>query len=173
MVSRRARATTNLGTRIGALQEGLTSLEGRTRTPADDGSEARLAEVERKLELLSSVNYRLEEEANAQNTGWTAVAVAGGFAEQTGEGPEVRRIGNQVYIRGGWNSTGIAASTTYAAIGTIPEGFRPVRTVYFSPGMATGAANSTMRIEPNGDVGLRTGGTASTYYMPSISWLTD
>ena len=62
MVSKRARATNTLGTRLNALQEAVSDVQGRTRTAADDGSGDRLVTAERKLELLNSAHYRYEDD---------------------------------------------------------------------------------------------------------------
>lgn len=173
MVSKRARATNSLGTRLSAIQEGVAAIEAKTRTPADDGVAGRLAAIEHTLERLSSVNYRLEEQAAAEDTGWVSIATNIGFAPEDTNLPQVRKIGKVVYARGGWDNTGIAVSTTYAAIGVIPEDFRPAETVLFAPGMSSGAAQATMRIEPNGNVALRTGPVGSSYYTTNGTWLVD
>ncbi|QIG57835.1 hypothetical protein SEA_PAULODIABOLI_101 [Microbacterium phage PauloDiaboli] len=62
MVSKRARANNTVGTRLAAVQAGMEELQARTRTPAPDTTPERLEVVERRLELLSSANYRAEED---------------------------------------------------------------------------------------------------------------
>ncbi|UDL16370.1 minor tail protein [Microbacterium phage Zooman] len=73
MVSKRARQNYNVSTRLSAIQEGMATLEAKTRTPAPDGSDERLELAERKLALLESSNYRAEQERDiwdARYTGW-------------------------------------------------------------------------------------------------------
>lgn len=62
MVSKRARSSNTLGTRLNAIQEGVSAIEAKTRTPADDGTEDRIARLERTIENLSSANYRSAQE---------------------------------------------------------------------------------------------------------------
>lgn len=75
MVSKRARATNTVGTRLSAVQEGIAALEARTRTPAPDTADARLGAVERNLELLNSPNYRADQEQSIWDGRYTAFGV--------------------------------------------------------------------------------------------------
>lgn len=62
MTSKRARTTSSLGNRIGAIQQGMAALEARDRTPAPDETPATLEYLRERLELLESANYRYENE---------------------------------------------------------------------------------------------------------------
>lgn len=110
---------------------------------------------------------------NQDDTGWVNVTVAGGFAAQAGDAPQVRRIGNIVYARGGWSNTGMAINTTHN-VGTIPAGSRPLGNVVGRAGTSTGATQATMFVTPAGAVQIRTGGALSAYYLfGGESWPND
>lgn len=64
----------------------------------------------------------------AEDTGWVDIPLETGILPQsTAERPMVRRIGKNVYVRGGIKSTdsGFTAGGLEKLIGVIPVGFRP------------------------------------------------
>lgn len=133
---------------------------------------------------MGSVSARvgdLQDEVDAKqdeigDTGWVNVTIGSGFAAQSGQTPQVRRIGSVIYARGGWGSAGIASANTGYDVGTIPAGFRPPRT---SQAVATGSSAARfgrLEITPStGNVRLLTGPDLSTYYLFSAgsAWTND
>lgn len=64
------------------------------------------------------------EEAMVEDTGWVECTRYSGIGISDGATPEVRRIGNQVFVRGRVTATWDGKSSTVPLI-TIPAGFRP------------------------------------------------
>lgn len=109
---------------------------------------------------------------NVEDTGWVNVTIAGGFAAAA-DHPQVRRIGNVVYMQGGWLNTGISTTTNYT-VGTVPVGFRPTVDLTFAVGSSTAAALASGFVTAAGSVLLRTSGTLGGYYRyTGLSWLID
>lgn len=109
------------------------------------------------------------------DTGWVDVTLNSGFEMQTGNPLQVRRVrGNEVYIRGGLANTGVTVSTIQS-VGSVPSGFYPSGQVGGSPGVSNGAGVSSVNINVNGLIQLRTGAGTSAYYLLSSlgPWLTD
>jgi hypothetical protein len=114
------------------------------------------------------------------DSGWTAVTISGGFAANGSTPPQVRKINNVVYCRGGWSNTGISAVADYS-VGVVPAGFRPSSSfglnvfIYAVLSGTSNTYNTRIDIDPNtGVVRLRLGTTGSTYYnFPNTSWLID
>lgn len=109
------------------------------------------------------------------DTGWQDIAVLATFAAvSTAERPQVRKIGNVVYLRGGWLNTGMAAAGTHN-VGTIPVGYRPpVATVCVGGSSAGGAAIASVHITTDGNVQVRVGATLGAYYkIDRQSYLID
>ena len=105
------------------------------------------------------------------DTGWLDVMVSPGFAIQGTERPQVRRVGQTVFSRGGWNSTGITASASFN-IGTLPAGFSPTQNVLWQAGVQAGGISAQMFIGSNGVVSIRVGTTVPSYMMMGVTWLT-
>ena len=104
------------------------------------------------------------------DTGWQDLA-SPGFTPMTGtERPQLRKIGNRVYLRGGWLTgagTGITAvNTSYVmfAAGTFPAAFVPPVNTVAAIGGSSGASVGTMHINADGSVYLRTGAALAAYY---------
>lgn len=110
-----------------------------------------------------------------EDTGWVNVTIASGFAGLGGvEAPAVRRIGKQVFMRGGWSNTGIVLNSSNT-VGTLPSSqFWPVVNSISRTGTSVGAAAASgFVVASNGSVQIRTNGTGSTYYSFSPTWLVD
>jgi hypothetical protein len=106
------------------------------------------------------------------DTGWVPMTVKAGFAPQSGWTPEVRRIGNVVYARGGLMNTGMATSQAYSGVLTVPAGYRPIGVTWAgAAGTSTGSLIGNWIVNGAGGVDLRTGPTLSAYYLlPGPVW---
>lgn len=106
------------------------------------------------------------------DTGWQNITVAGGFAAQAGDTPQIRSVAGVVYLRGGWANTGMTINTTHN-VGALPAGFFPAYNVVFRAGTSSGATQGTVFITPAGGIQVRTGAALSAYYLAGgQSWLT-
>lgn len=101
---------------------------------------------------------------NTADSGWQNVTIGGGFAGQTTQLPQVRKVGNQVNIRGGWNNTGLTANAEIA-VGTIPVGYRPALLTLINMVGSTGNQYGMAVINTSGAVSIRTGSAVADYYL--------
>lgn len=110
------------------------------------------------------------------DTGWVAINISSGFAQQSTRAPEVRRIGRTVHARWGWADTGITAVNTTYNVGTLPSSsFYPSGTVY---GLSVGSGSTTsgcrIVISTGGIVQVQTpvSGTIPSYFLfaAGYSW---
>lgn len=99
------------------------------------------------------------------DTGWQKVAIIAGFAEtNASEFPMVRRIGNIVYTKGVFASTGTSASNTFG-LGYVPYNCTPSVSPITTAGSSNGNASPTLRVTPgNGLIELRVGSSTGSYY---------
>jgi hypothetical protein len=98
------------------------------------------------------------------DSGWINIVPTAPFAVQ--DTIYVRKIGSQVFCRGGWNNTGMSASATNTSLGTVPVGYRPVVNYVFRAGTASGAGAASFFIESGtGFIQCRTNATLSAYYL--------
>lgn len=71
------------------------------------------------------------------DTGWLAVTISAGFAPVAGTEPMMRRMGNVVYMKGAWLSTGITVNGT-VGVGTLPTAIPvPVTGYLLAAGLPT------------------------------------
>lgn len=63
-------------------------------------------------------------EVKQEDSGWINIDVEPGFSQQGSAAPQVRRIGNIVYARWGWDSANIPLNAT-TTVGTIPSNLWP------------------------------------------------
>lgn len=112
--------------------------------------------------------------ALTDDTDWVDITISSGFTAQSHEErPQVRRIGNKVYCKGGWNNSGIATGAT-SVVGTVPSGFRPLLTHFHRAGTSIGNADASILFQAGGSIQLRTSSTASAYYfITGAEWLLD
>lgn len=107
------------------------------------------------------------------DSGWVNVTVNAGFAISSGNTPQVRKIGNVVYARGGVAATGIAINAAHNVM-VVPVGYRPLATANWRAGTNSGASEGSMFLNPaNGTIDIRTNGTLATWYLMTASWLID
>jgi len=120
---------------------------------------------------LPDVPYWLAQLGNAianqfADSGWVDVTVSSGFAAMAGaEKPQVRKIGNIVYLRGGWTNTGVSTANTAYNVGVIPVGYRPINSpLVGAAGSSAGNAVAGLHIQTDGVVQVRTASTLGSYY---------
>lgn len=108
------------------------------------------------------------------DTGWVDLPLITVTAP-TNERPQLRRIGNVVWLRGIVTAT----STTLppdssVVIGTVPVGFRQPINVLFKATGQNGNTDAMVIISwTSGEVTLRTGSSQGSYYSLQFSWLVD
>lgn len=103
---------------------------------------------------------------SAQDSGWVNIAIAGGKAGQAGAPPQVRKEGKRVSARWGWDNTGLTTPGGAIVAGTVPDGYRPVRTTYINMVGSTGNQRAMAVIDPStGQVTIRIGSAALDYYL--------
>ena len=111
--------------------------------------------------------------ALAADTGWVNITVNSGFAAiSTAERPQARRIGQQVYLRGGFQSTGISSGSSVTP-GRLPATYAPVVSAPLAIATSAGDRGGTARVVAgSGDIDLRvTTGSVSPYYLLGGSYL--
>ncbi|GAA0639720.1 hypothetical protein GCM10009547_49530 [Sporichthya brevicatena] len=107
---------------------------------------------------------------NVEDTGWQDVTTLPGFAIQ--QQPQVRKIGDVIYMRGGWSNTGLSATTNHN-VGTVPVGFRPpdgTHDLIIRAGTSGGNSSGVFFVSASGNVQLRTSSTLGSYYICCGSW---
>ena len=72
--------------------------------------------------------YQLNINKSVYDSGWIDLKLYDGFTARVGYEPQIRRIGNIVYIRGQIKTDGLSSSKVNYIL-QIPEGFRPLRTI--------------------------------------------
>ena len=98
------------------------------------------------------------------DSGWVNISVASGKAGQAGQPPQVRKIGDQVFVRWGWDATGIPVNTE-TVVGTVPAGYRPARTTYVNIVGSTGNQYAMALINTSGVVSIRASSSGADYYL--------
>lgn len=114
-------------------------------------------------------------EMATSDSGWVNVAIQSGKAGQAGQPPQVRRIGSRVYVRWGWDNTGLTANNEIIA-GTVPSGYRPPRTCYLNMVGSTGNQYGMAVVAPTGVISIRTAQNLADYYLFSgelSGWFLD
>jgi len=97
------------------------------------------------------------------DTGWVDVAMLGSFQPQ-GAVPQVRRLGQVVYFKGGWSNAGMAATSAYD-IGVVPVGFRPSGWKYGMVASHTAATAARTNVKTDGTIVLNTNAALGSYFM--------
>lgn len=97
------------------------------------------------------------------DTGWVACTMIGAFAGQTGNLPEVRRVGGRVEFRGAVVSGGMTVSATNTVV-QLPEGFAPDRSKYVAAGTNNAAAPGMIVATATGVLQVRTDAVLASYY---------
>lgn len=121
------------------------------------------------------------EELNSklQDTGWVDCSLGHGMSVTGGRTPQVRRIGNIVYMRG--RVTTSTQWTQHDSIVRIPDGFRPSQDEAFIQ-TSTGTYRYRLEVKPAGNVVANAitnneNGNATTlngqWFALSCSWLAD
>lgn len=109
------------------------------------------------------------------DTGWLDIAVSATFAAMAGtEKPQARKIGNKVWLRGGFTNAGITATANFN-VGTLPTGTYPPVNMVVGIGGSSAAASASANINTTtGVIQLRTSATVGSYYkLDGISYLSD
>lgn len=100
------------------------------------------------------------------DTGWLAVTIQPGFAADPSAAPMMRRIGNIVYLKGGWAATGLSVSQT-ATVGVFPASIpKPVTSYHLPAGVTPTTAPGYFLIGSGAgtSIQIRTTGTLATAY---------
>jgi hypothetical protein len=107
------------------------------------------------------------------DTGWIDLGYGSGFTVSSfGYPPQIRKIGNVVYMRGICNR-GTNISNGEKPMGTIPEGFRPSAVMYFQV-RGTGGKTLSIQINANGTSSIAVNEQTSAYIaLDSISYPLD
>lgn len=99
------------------------------------------------------------------DTGWQNITVNAGFAA-SGSAPQYRMIGDVVYLRGAFASTGITTANTAYTVGTIPVTARPAQTIVYTGGSSSGTPMATkISISAAGALVLTVPTTGQSYYI--------
>lgn len=95
-------------------------------------------------------------EAQLEDSGWIVLPLATGVEAYSAElTPKYRKVGKAVYLTG--VVKGITAAN--AVLGTLPEGFRPTRQMYFMNGASNVSGNATFfngQVNADGSVRITT-----------------
>ncbi len=113
------------------------------------------ATVEAQAATILSMEETLDQVLTAEeDTGWIDLPLAGNVQAYSEElKPKYRKIGNIVFLSGVVKN--ITAENT--VIGTLPEGFRPIRQSYFVGGSSSVSSKATFfNCQVNGDGNIRT-----------------
>lgn len=111
-----------------------------------------------------------------EDTGWVDVPLTPGFTALPGtEKPQVRKIGSQVFLRGGVSNAGIAANSTNTIANLPSAAFYPASSNAITHiGTSQGSTAATLLVSATtGILSLRVSGTLSNYYVLTLTWLTD
>lgn len=79
------------------------------------------------------------------DTGWVNLTINSGFAAHATGAPQCRRVNQQVFYRGGFAFTGMAAAATFD-VAIIPVGFRPPAGPPVMVPISTNSANAAARV---------------------------
>jgi hypothetical protein len=100
---------------------------------------------------------------------WNNITVNSGFAGTVGQLPMCRIIGDVVYLRGSFASTGITANPTAPGqlVGQLPIGFYPGYTVVFAGMSNNDGGNDDVRFKilSDGKIYLNASTAGSSYYL--------
>jgi hypothetical protein len=107
------------------------------------------------------------------DTGWVTLTLNSGWTVGGGLAPAVRRIGNQVRLRGHIINGDAATAGVYATAATLPSGFIPATTMVF--GSSTNStATQNVRVNSSGALELYTSVTTSAWRpVNGITYLLD
>jgi hypothetical protein len=105
------------------------------------------------------------------DTGWLTLTAAAGRTAFTGaDRPQARMRGGIVYLRGAFQTTGMAAATTYDLC-TLPATItRPGAQINMYAGSSTAAAGGKLMVKTDGTVQVLTGPTVGTYYVINTTY---
>lgn len=68
------------------------------------------------------------------------------------------------------SSTGMALTTSYKVLGTLPEGYRPNTLLYFSASTTTGNNHVFGYVNTDGKVGLRSASNATLFWVFTVTY---
>lgn len=107
------------------------------------------------------------------DSGWQNIDIFPGFAAQGTDVPQARKIGKFVYIRWGFNNSGMSTNTTHL-VGDLPEGFgmEPNATHYMTPATTTETL-ARVNINTTGTIQITTGATVGSWYLIETSYIVD
>ncbi|MER7070974.1 hypothetical protein [Terrabacter sp. NPDC000476] len=115
------------------------------------------------LRTFTSLNSAL---SSVTDSDWVSISVASGKAGQAGVPPQVRKVGNQVFIRWGWAGTGLTTPNASVVAGTVPASHRPtVQAVSFEILGSTANQRAMCVIDTTGTVTIRIGAAPCDYYL--------
>ena len=121
-----------------------------------------------------SHNYKITDSSyeDLNDSGWIEATLTSNFTNySTNTTPEYRKTGKQVEIRGVVKPTAtITASNTGVTIFTLPEGYRPTKTV-FEICQGSGRNVWLLNINTNGTVTISRYGTTSNIDITASAWL--
>lgn len=90
--------------------------------------------------------------AGSSDTGWVNLTYQGGFDSSNGGQAAYRRIGSQVFLKGGANK-GTDFTTTAETVAVLPSGARPGQTERFAS-YGAGGRIGRVEIETNGNINV-------------------
>lgn len=129
--------------------------------------------------LLPTAPTLEELNSKTNDSGWVNITLGHGMSVAAGRTPQVRRIGNVVYMRG--RVTTSTQWTQHDSIVRIPDGFRPSQDEAFIQ-TSTGTYRYRLEVKPAGNVVANAitnneNGNATTlngqWFALSCSWLAD
>lgn len=100
------------------------------------------------------------------DTGWVNITVNAGFAA-SGSVPQYRMIGNIVYLRGAFASTGMTTANTAYTVGQLPAVAYPSTTVVYAghTSSATVSTFSKVSISSTGAINISVSATGASAYI--------
>lgn len=126
---------------------------------------------------LSTTTWRLMSDIQ-EDTGWLACTARATFALQAGaEACKARRIGKDIYIKGGFTNAGMAINSTHT-IGDLPAAvsgisFAPLENDIRALGSSGGNITAVGFVQTGGEFSIRTGPTLGSYYFYNRSYRID
>lgn len=151
------------------------------RRNGDSDANANVSQIWfRSISSLNQVKYRFGNSSGwaawtdlLYDSGWVDIAINAGFAMQGTEKPQVRNKDGVIYVRGGWNTTGLTVAGNYD-VGVVPAGYRPAFTHHMQMGCGLANVNATALLGTTGIINLRVTSPFGNYYMfGGQAWLID
>lgn len=123
---------------------------------------------------LATATWRVVSDMN-DDTGWVACTARATFALQGGaEACKARRIGKEVFIKGGFTNAGMAINSTHT-IGDLPASIAglPSENDIRQLGSSAGNVIAHGFVQIGGELSIRTGATLGAYYFFNRNYRID